>query len=452
MGRGLVVAAIAALLLAPSAAADNWLPHAADATWTYSWSDSVYLTTPVTEKVTVGSQKGKAFTLHWTTADAGNPDGSIASTGDVDLQETDAGIINTNWSSNPPPPDFPVLCADITSCNNSLASTWYYLIWGGRSPVLPEPLLVGTEWTSAGGGQGDVTSSSSVADVEQVTVPAFPSPVAATKVVSTVTQAGALGDPYGSGTRTVWWVYGVGPVKITYQHAGGAGAPLTTFELQSTNQAPQPAPLQTDYFPLTQGQTLTYSWTNTKHLPKPEVETFVVDSAVNGSARFTVKSVSGPMKVAGSYGFSTRLGGVTNLWGDAQAATTLKLPALGPASLPRAKRRQFFTPFDLMTFGFNPLLPAYPNVGTAWSWSKATQDWTNFGVTGQTKILGTQTVKVKGGKFVALAVRSTLRQAGFPYGSGTRTSWFAPGVGLVKLEFRHKDGSTSVVQLVRHSG
>jgi hypothetical protein len=42
-----------------------------------------------------------------------------------------------------------------------------------------------------------------------------------------------------------------------------------------------------------------------------------------------------------------------------------------------------------------------------------------------------------------------LRQAGFPFGSGTRTSYFAPGKGLVKLEFRHGDKSVSVVELVK---
>ena len=52
------------------------------------------------------------------------------------------------------------------------------------------------------------------------------------------------------------------------------------------------------------------------------------------------------------------------------------------------------------------------------------------------------------GTFEALVLRSTLTQPGFPFGSGTRTSYFAPGKGLVKLVFRHGDG-TSEVQLLR---
>jgi hypothetical protein len=46
-------------------------------------------------------------------------------------------------------------------------------------------------------------------------------------------------------------------------------------------------------------------------------------------------------------------------------------------------------------------------------------------------------------------VRSVLKQPGFPFGSGTRTCWFAPGRGLVKLVFQHGDGSASTVTLLR---
>ena len=56
-----------------------------------------------------------------------------------------------------------------------------------------------------------------------------------------------------------------------------------------------------------------------------------------------------------------------------------------------------------------------------------------------------QRVVTPAGTFTALVVTSSLEQAGFPFGSGTRTCWFAPGVGLVKLVFRHGDGSVSTV-------
>jgi hypothetical protein len=56
---------------------------------------------------------------------------------------------------------------------------------------------------------------------------------------------------------------------------------------------------------------------------------------------------------------------------------------------------------------------------------------------------------VPAGTFSALVVRSTLSQPGFRFGSGTRTAWFAPGKGLVKLVFAHQIGGTSTVELLK---
>jgi hypothetical protein len=440
---------VAALVGAPGALADGWLPHPADATWTYQWTDSVNAPTPTTEKVTVKDTKAGAFTLAWTTVGLDNPADAVSTTGQVSFQETNAGLVNTDWTSNAPPPSWPVLCGSAASCSNSLSSAYYNVIWGSRSPVLAEPLLRGTTWPGTGGAQNDVSASSTYLGTEKVSVPAFPGPVIAAKVRSTITQAGALGDPFGSGTRTIWWVYGVGPVKVEFQHAGGAGAAVTTVSLQSTNQTPQAPPSDVDYFPLTKGQVLTYRWTNTKHLPKPEVERFTTDAVANGSARFTVKSVSGPIAVAGTYGFSKRLDGIVNLWGTTQSATKLTFPPLGPRGAKAADRNHMVTPFDLMTFGFNPVLQAYAVKGATWPADPGSHDFTIYGVTGTTQVLGVQKITVPAGTFQALAVRTKLVQPGFAYGSGTRTSWFAPGKGLVKLVFAHGDHSVSTVELTK---
>jgi len=369
------------------------------------------------------------------------------SVGQVVFQETGRGLVNTDWSSNQPPPNFPVLCASVTQCGNSLASTFYNIIWGSRAPTLVEPLLKGTTWTATGGFQNDVTSSSTYVGTEQITVPAFPMPVTAAKVQTQITQAGALGDPYGSGVRTVWWVYGVGPVKVEFQHAGG-NAPLTTSTLQSTNQTPSPPPPDANYFPLTAGMKLKYRLSNTRHLSKPSVTAFTVDQVSNGSARVSVKSASGPIKIAGAYGFTLRADGLSSLWGATQSATRLKFPPLGPTSAPVAQRRHFVTPFDFLIYGFNPILPPYAVPATSWSAIVPSRDYSIFGVKGSSTIVGIQKVTVPAGTFQALVVRSTLDQAGFPYGSGTRTSWFAAGKGLVKLVFQHADGSVSTVELL----
>jgi hypothetical protein len=443
----LLVASAAALASAPSALADDWLPHAKDATWTYEWTDSVYNTTPTKEKVTVKDVAGPNFTLSWTTLEQGNASGAPTSVGSVAFQETSAGLLNTDWSSTPAPPAFPILCPAVTGCNNSLSSTYYNIIWGTRGPVLAAPLLKGTSWTSTGGAQGDVTSTSDYVGTERVTVPAFPGGVLAAKVRAEVTQAGAIGDPYGSGVRTTWWVFGVGPVKVTFQHAGG-NAPITTSVLVSTNQTAKAPPPDGRYFPLVKGAKLKYSWTNTKHLKKASVQEVTTEEVANGSARFAVKHVSGPIRVAGAYGFTIRGDGATNIWAITKSASLAIFPALGPSNLPKARRRHFTTPFDLMLYGFNPILPAYAIPGTTWGSKVPSRDFSVFGVTGSTKVLGLRSVKVGKRTYRALVVESKLTQKGFTFGSGTRTSYFVADKGLVKLVFRHGDGSVSTVQLL----
>ena len=93
--------------------------------------------------MTVKEQKGTAFTLAWTTDGLSNPDGAITSNGQVSFQETNSGLVNTDWTSTPPPPQFPVLCAAAAQCPNALSSVFYNVIWGSRNPVLDEPLLKG---------------------------------------------------------------------------------------------------------------------------------------------------------------------------------------------------------------------------------------------------------------------------------------------------------------------
>jgi hypothetical protein len=426
---------------------DQWLPNPSSASWTYGWSDDQY-SKPITyERYTVNKRSDADVQLSWTSQDAGSNDPyAVPNQGTIDYTYSDSGVVNTNWSSTAPPVRFPVLCAQANQCGNSLASTHYMLIWGSRSPVLQEPLLAGATWTSLGGQGNDVASKNRYAGVERVVVPAFPRGVFAAKVVSDITQAGAIGDPYGSGQRTVWWVYGVGPVKIVFGHAGGQ---VSQAQLYSTNLVPKTAPSDRAWLPLQQGEVFRYSYRNSRYMKQASRQQFTVGAVANSTSRVDVQDLAGPIRVRGSYVFSSGLSGVRNLTVTASAATRVKFPPLGPRSLPSNLRRRFFTPLDLMTYGFNPVIPAFPAKGQKWRSSKRGRDFGVFGVNGTTRVIGFQNVRTPAGRFRALLVESKLTQKGFPFGSGTRRSWFAAGVGLVKLQFRHADGSVSTVLRLR---
>ena len=70
------------------------------------------------------------------------------------------------------------------------------VIWGTRSPVFAEPMLEGTRWNSLGGASNDVASANRYIGHEGqgAGVPGR----RPRRVESEVTQAGAIGDPYGT--------------------------------------------------------------------------------------------------------------------------------------------------------------------------------------------------------------------------------------------------------------
>jgi hypothetical protein len=424
--------------------ADQWLPRSDGAEWVYRWSNSRYSPAPRTEHYRMESRANTAFRLRWD--EIGAPPSEVPSAGTIDFQHTDAGLVNLNYQSTPPPSQFPILCASASQCGSSLAGSFFLLIWGTRSPVLAEPLLRGTRWGAQGGATNDVASDNRYAGRERVTVPAFPGGVEAAKVESVITQAGALGDPFGSGIRTVWWVRGVGPVRIELRHAGGE---LSRAELQSTNLAPLALPSDANLMPLNRGDSATFRWRNSRHMRRWSTQRFDVTQVVNNTAQVDVKRVAGPIAVAGSYLFSTRLSGVTLLSGATRAVSRAKFPRLGPRGAPAANRRHFFTPYDLMVYGFNPILPIGATKGTTWRSSRTGRDWKLFGVSGVSKVIGTRRVRTPAGRFEVTVVRSALKQRGYRFGSGTRTSYFAAGRGLVKLKFRHRDGSVSTVVRIK---
>lgn len=421
--------------------AAQWLPRSDGATWVYQWGNSAF-SPPRAERYTVTARSGTGFRVAW--EEFGLRADESPANGFADLRHTDAGLINTNFQSTPVPPQFPVLCGTAARCSNTLAGTLFQVMWGTRSPVLAEPLVAGTSWNSVGGTTNDVTAANRYRGVVDVSVPAFPAPVKAAKIESVITQAGALGDPFGSGLRTVWWVYGVGPVKVLFQHTSGE---TSYAALQQTNLVPIAPPSDANLMPLALGAESTYRWRNSRHMKRWSEQRLTVAASANNTSRINVLDTGGPIDVNASYLFSNRLGGLTNVTTRVRRAeTSARLPALGPANGPEGRAR-FVTPLDLMTYGFNPVFPSYAVDGQTWRSSRESRDFAVFGVTGSSTVLGERTVRVPAGRYRdAIAIRSRLRQSDHAFGSGTRTMYFAPGVGLVKITFRHADGSTSTVE------
>ena len=249
--RVLLVALVAALVGAPAALADDWLPHPRRRDVDLR-VDGQRLQPDAHEGEghRQGAEGRDVHARNGRPRSRGTPQRRRRALARSRSRRRPSGLVNTDWSSNAPPAAFPILCAAAGGCNNSIASTYYALIWG-TSRAGPRRAAARREQVddARGGAQGDVTSVSDYVGTEAVSVPAFPQPVLAAKVRSEVTQAGALGDPYGSGVRTVWWVYGVGPVKIVFEHAGG-DAPVTTSTLVSTNLAPKAAAIGRAVLPL----------------------------------------------------------------------------------------------------------------------------------------------------------------------------------------------------------
>lgn len=416
----------------------RWLPNAEGASWTYGWYDNTYNNKVTLERYSVVGRTDASVRLQWTTEDAGNEEGHVPSAGIIDYVYSETGLANSTWSSTPPPSNFPVLCASAAECGNSLAGSHYHFIWGSRSTLLQEPLVRGATWQSTGGQANDVAGVNRYLGTERVVVPAFPLGIMAAKVETDITQAGSLGDTYGTGLRTTWWVYGVGPVKSVFRHAGGE---LSEVALHATTLTPRRAPSDKARFPLRRGDVQRYRFTNTRYLKRPSVQRLVVGDTAGGTARIDAKHERGPLRFAGTYLFGSNLKGVRMLQGGTRAVPVRGFPKLGPRG---AKvRRRLDTPLDFITFGFNPVMPAYPVKGQTWRAPKVGRDRRNYGVDGRSKVIGNQKVKVPAGTFTALLIESRLTQKGYRFGSGTRRMWFAPGVGLVKLEFRHRDGSVS---------
>ena len=288
---GLALALV--LVLAPKAAAsslddvgDQWLPRSDGAQWTYEWTDNQFSPAKRVERYASRAQR-TAFRVQWSQARTGGVRRSVQRR--HGLQPDRRGAGQRQLPEHGAAAAVPDPVRGSRRLRQQPGGRLYLLIWGTRSPVLAEPLLTGTRWNTVGGAGDDVASRNRYVGRAKVSVPAFPAPLDAAMVESSVTQTGALGDPYGSGSRTVWWVRGVGPVRIVFRHSGGQ---VSEAVLRSTTLVPKPPPPDTNLLPLNRGDTMTLRWRNDRHMQAWSTQRLTVADVVNNTSRVDVKQVS----------------------------------------------------------------------------------------------------------------------------------------------------------------
>ena len=316
-----------------------------------------------------------------------NPADAPDSIGTVSFQETNAGLLNTDWSSNAPPQAFPILCATLARCGNSLASTYYNVIWGGRVPVLAAPLLKGADVVEHGrrrqrrrehfelpGHRGDhcprVRPSGQGGDGAARTSrrrerSAIPTAAAYARLVGVRRRAG---EGASSSTRAARGAGHDRRAPVDEPDAEGAAAGRRTTSRSK------------------KGLKARYSWTNSKH------HEAAVGAGLHGrrgrerlgarvsQERLRADQGRGRVRVHARGPTASRTSGARR-----RPRSLAKLPPLGPKSLPKTKRRHFFTPFDLMDYGFNPLFPAYPQPSNSWDGEASGRDFQVYGVTGHAR-------------------------------------------------------------------
>lgn len=87
-----------------------------------------------------------------------------------------------------------------------------------------------------------------------------------------------------------------------------------------------------------------------------------------------------------------------------------------------------------------PLAP-----GASWTWNGTAR--ANTEVYERSQVRGTEKVEVPAGRFDAVKIETEIRQGG---AAATKTSWFAPNVGLVR-QATESAGVTSVTELLDYS-
>ena len=317
-----------------------------------------------------------------------------AAAGTIDFQHTDAGLVNLNYQSTQPPPQFPILCASATDCGNSVAGA---LLHGHLGHALADARRADARRARAGARWAAPPTTSPARNRyvghEKVKVAGVPGGRRRRRRSTPRSRRrGRSATRSAAATRTVWWVRGVGPVRVVLRHASGETERGRACARRTLK--PLPLPSDVNLLPLNRG--------DVAHVPLAQHQAHeeVVDAALRGRRRGQHHRARGrqarlgPIGVAGELRVRHAAERRDAALGGATRRDQAKFPELGPRGVPPTDRRRFFTPFDLMVYGFNPIVPVYPAQGRRRGAARATAaTGAIFGVTGKSTLAGTQTVK-----------------------------------------------------------
>ena len=195
-----------------------------------------------------------------------NPPDAVSSTGKVDFQETDQGIVNTDWTSNPPPPHLPDPLRVSCIVRQRLASTLLQRHLGLAEPGARRAAAEGRRVGRTPAARRTTSRARRCTSAtRRSSVPAFPRPSS---------PPSRAADHAGrSARRSVRQRHAHDLVGLRRRAREGRVRPRRRRQrarddvvLRVTNLTPLPTPSNIDYFPLGKGRTMTYRWTNTKHL------------------------------------------------------------------------------------------------------------------------------------------------------------------------------------------
>lgn len=247
-----------------------------------------------------------------------------------------------------------------------------------------------------------------------------------------------------NGTRYLWFVKGVGLVKLRYEHSNGI---VTEAELIDYKIAEE----SNEYFPLTTGTTWTYKWQDDFY-KTPLIDTITVEPKNR-------QKEGHPLKVEITSESGEKVGSAN--FNVTKNHKILELHGIGSSNSGKLKGRDL-VPGSASIFSshlssiWSKLLQYPLTIGNTWE-----QEGLNSS-TIQSTLVGYETVEIDIGTFQECLKQKSVFSGAMTDSdaddalqriamiNGTRYIWYAKGIGIVKMQYEHSNGVITDAQLSKY--